>query len=264
MKRNMRVGAILKTLTDYPGQIFTLNYFVEKLIAAKSSVSEDIVILKKIFTELDLGKIETITGASGGVVLKPYKSTEYKEKIVLKIIQDLKDVGRLIPGGFIYYADILYNPHIVKDLGEIIAQEFSEDKIDYVMTVETKGIPIAMMTANFLNVPLVVTRKDNRVSEGATISINYVSGTTGKLQTMYCAKRSIKANSKVLIVDDFLKGGGTIRGMMDLIREFDSEVVGKAVFMENVGQKKKMIEDYYSILQMNIINDDVIVNYNIK
>lgn len=264
MKRNMRVGAVLKTLTDYPGQVFTLNYFVEKLAAAKSSVSEDIVILKRIFNELDLGKIETITGAAGGVVIKPYKSDESKEKIVFKIIQELKDDNRLIPGGFLYYADILYNPHVVKDLGEIIAQRFVENEIDYVMTVETKGIPIAMMTANFLNVPLVVTRKDNRVSEGATISINYVSGTTGKLQTMYCSKRSIKANSKVLIVDDFLKGGGTIRGMMDLVREFDSEVVGKAVFMENVGQKKKMIDDYYSILKMNIINNEVLVSSNIK
>ena len=264
MKRNMRVGAILKTLMDYPGKIFTLNYFVEKLSAAKSSVSEDIVILKRIFNELNLGKIETITGASGGVVLKPYKSKEYKEKIILKIIRELMDTNRLIPGGFLYYADILYNPHIVKDLGEIIAQEFSEYEIDYVMTVETKGIPIAMMTANFLNVPLVVARKDNRVSEGATISINYVSGTTGKLQTMYCAKRSIKTNSKILIVDDFLKGGGTIRGMMDLVREFDSKVVGKAVFMENIGQREKMVEDYYSILQMNIVGDDVVVTYNIE
>ncbi|MCK5763615.1 MAG: hypothetical protein KAH05_05805 [Clostridiales bacterium] len=74
----------------------------------------------------------------------------------------------------------------------------------------------------------------------------------------------MKANSKVLIVDDFLKGGGTIRGMMDLVREFDSEVVGKAVFMENVGQKKKMIDDYYSILKMDIINNDVFVSSNIK
>ncbi len=264
MKRNMRVGAILKKLTDYPGQVFTLNYFVDKLAAAKSSVSEDIMILKRIFNELDLGRIDTITGASGGVVIKPYISDENKEEIVSKIIRELEDTNRLIPGGFLYYADILYSPHIVKDLGEIIAQEFSENEIDYVMTVETKGIPIAIMTANFLNVPLVVTRKDNRVSEGATISINYVSGTTGKLQTMYCAKRSIKANSKVLIVDDFLKGGGTIRGMMDLVREFDSEVVGKAVFMENIGQNEKMIEDYYSILKMNIAENVLNVSSNIK
>ena len=52
--------------------------------------------------------------------------------------------------------------------------------------------------------------------------------------------------------------------MMDLVREFDSEVVGKAVFMENVGQKKKMIDDYYSILKMDIINNDVFVSSNIK
>jgi len=54
MKRNMRVGAILKTLMDYPGEIFTLNYFSERLKAAKSSISEDIVILKSLFRELNI------------------------------------------------------------------------------------------------------------------------------------------------------------------------------------------------------------------
>ncbi|MBN2259383.1 MAG: pur operon repressor [Clostridiales bacterium] len=264
MKRNMRVGAILKTLMDKPGQIFTLNYFAEQLDAAKSSISEDIVILKNILAELKLGRIETITGASGGVVIKPFISDDNKKKLIEDTVAELMDSDRLIPGGFLYYADILYNPHRVKGFGELIAQEFSNYDIDYVMTVETKGIPLALMTADYLNTPLVVARKGNRVSEGATISINYVSGTTGKLQTMYCAKKSIKARSKVLIVDDFLKGGGTIRGMMDLVREFDSEVVGTAVFMENISQKKKMIDGYYSILKMDVVEGRIIIHSEIE
>ncbi len=264
MKRNKRVGAILKTLMDYPSQIFTLNYFSKKLDAAKSSISEDVVILKNILSELDLGNIETITGASGGVVVKPYKSALHKQELVESVANELMKPERIIPGGFIYYTDILYDPHRIKDLGEIVAQEFSNSPIDYVMTVETKGIPLAIMTANFLNVPLVVARKDNRVSEGATISINFVSGTTGKLQTMYCSKRSITKESKVLIVDDFLKAGGTVRGMMDLVREFDSEVVGVAVFMENISQPKKIVKDYYSLLKMEMREDGIIVTSSLK
>ncbi len=253
----MRVGAILKTLMDYPGEIFTLNYFSERLKAAKSSISEDIVIIKGLFRELDLGSIETITGASGGVMVKPFKSEEDRRLLLDRLSKVLMEKNRRIPGGFLYYADILYQAHYVKDLGEMIAQRFFHDKIDYVMTIETKGITLGLMTANYLNVPLVVARKDNRISEGATISINYVSGSTGNLSSMYCAKRAIKRGRRVLIVDDFLRGGGTIRGMMDLVEEFESEVVGVAVFIDNRDQGKKMIRDYYAILNMETVGDEI-------
>lgn len=263
MKRNKRIGVILKTLLDYPNRVFTLNHFSQQLNAAKSSISEDIVILKSILTELDLGRIETITGASGGVVIKPYKSPEAIKSLLAEISEDLMEPGRMIPGGFLYYTDILYDPHRMKDLGESIAQHFSHHAIDYVMTVETKGIPLAIMTAKYLNVPLVVARKDNRVSEGATISINFVSGSTGKLQTMYCSKRAIQPRSNVLIVDDFLRAGGTVRGMSDLVREFDSNVVGVAVFMENTGIEKKMVTDYFALLKMAFTEEGVQVTSNL-
>ncbi len=42
-----------------------------------------------------------------------------------------------------------------------------------------------------------------------------------------------KAKAGVLIVDDFLKGGGTINGMVSLLAEFDSELAGVAVFADN-------------------------------
>ena len=250
MKRNRRIGVILKTLMDYPNRVFTLNYFSQKLDAAKSSISEDIVILKSILAELEFGRVETITGASGGVIIKPYKNERSTAELLESIAKDLMQPERRIPGGFLYYSDILYDAHRVKDLGEVIAQRFADIAIDYVMTVETKGIPLAIMTAKYLNVPLVVARKENRVSEGATISINYVSGSTGTLQTMYCSKGAIAKESNVLIIDDFLKAGGTVRGISDLVREFDSNVIGVAVFMENIDIEKKMVTEYFSLLKM--------------
>lgn len=261
MKRKGRIEVILKILTDYPGQVFTLNYFSNVLGAAKSSISEDIVILKTVLKELDIGKIETTTGSSGGTALKPYKNKKYTKKFLVNMGNDLKKSSRIIPGGFLYYVDILYNPHKVKDLGEIIAQKFSDDNIDYVMTIETKGIPIALMVANFLNVPLVVARKNNKISEGSLVSVNYVSGSTGELQSMYLTKKAIKRKSKVLIVDDFLKAGGTIKGMIDLVNEFNSKVVGVAVFMEDATQENKLIDNYYSLFKMEIVENKIKIEY---
>jgi len=73
------------------------------------------------------------------------------------------------------------------------------------------------MTAQKLNVPVAVIRRNNKVTEGATVSINYVSGSTNSIQTMSLSRRSLKDNAKVLLVDDFMKGGGTAKGMADMM-----------------------------------------------
>ncbi len=60
------------------------------------------------------------------------------------------------------------------------------------MTVETKGIPIAQAVAHHLNVPFIIVRRDSKVTEGPTVSINYVSGSSKRIQTMLFSKRSLK------------------------------------------------------------------------
>lgn len=75
------------------------------------------------------------------------------------------------------------------------------------MTVATKGVPLANAVANILNVPFVIVRRDLKITEGSTVSVNYASGSSDRIEKMFLSKRSLKPNSRVLIVDDFLKGG---------------------------------------------------------
>ena len=93
------------------------------------------------------------------------------------------------------------------------------------MTVATKGIPLAYAVASQLNVPVVIVRRDNKVTEGPTVSINYVSGSAKRIQTMVLSKRSMQKDSSVLIVDDFMKAGGTVMGMISLLEEFNAQLL---------------------------------------
>lgn len=256
LKRNERIGALVKVLSDSPNKIFTLSYFTNLFNAAKSTVSEDLVIVKKMMDKMDLGRVVTIPGAAGGVRYEPFLSKENTEILLTDLINDIKSKERAIPGGFLYLTDVLYNPAYVYRIGSIFAEYFMENSINYVITVETKGIPIAMMTAHALNVPLVIVRNENRVTEGSTLSINYVSGTTGKLMTMYAPKRSIEKGSNVLIIDDFMKGGGTAKGLVDLVNEFDSNVKGIGVLIETMEPEEKMVSDYISLLTLDEKNYD--------
>ena len=72
----------------------------------------------------------------------------------------------------------------------------------------------------------MVIRKDNKVTEGSTVSINYVSGSSRKIETMVLSKRTLAENSNVLVVDDFMRAGGSINGVMNLMNEFKAHVKG--------------------------------------
>ena len=214
-------------LINHPYQLTSLNTFAEKYESAKSSISEDIVIIKRAFEEIEIGTIETITGAGGGVVFTPSISEKEAKAIVQDLRDQLSESNRILPGGYIYLSDLLSTPSILNNIGRIIAKAFKDQKIDAVMTVATKGVPLANAVANVLNVPFVIVRRDLKITEGSTVSVNYVSGSSGdRIEKMFLSKRSLKAGSRVLIVDDFLKGGGTVNGMISLLSEFDSRSSG--------------------------------------
>ncbi|HKL42490.1 MAG TPA: pur operon repressor [Clostridia bacterium] len=249
-KRKERIGAITKILADHPNKVFKLNYFTELFDSAKSSISEDIDIVKGIIDSLKMGEIITIVGASGGVKYIPHLHVDDIQELLEDIVNKLNEPSRVIPGDLLYALDILYDPKYLKKIAKIFSLYYAKENIDYVMTVETKGIPLATMTAEALNVPLAIARDENKVTEGATIGINYASGSTGRLRTMYVSKKSIKDHSNILIVDDFLRGGGTAKGMWDLVVELKSKVIGMCFLTEIDTGKEKMISNYDSLIKI--------------
>lgn len=253
--RNQRVAAITKVLIENPNKIINLNSFTEIFNAAKSTISEDLVVIKDALNKLSMGRIETIPGAAGGIKyiygLSYEKSKEFAEKLCII----LKNRERIIPGNFLYLTDIMFNPQIIHTASIILASAFDGKYVDYVVTVETKGISLAYEVAKMLGVELVVVRRETKFTEGSTLSINYVSGSSGRMQNMSLSKKAMKKGSKCIFIDDFMKAGGTAMGIIDLLKEFDSELLGIGVLIDNVETPKKLIHDYVSIVDFKGIDN---------
>ena len=66
------------------------------------------------------------------------------------ICEKLRSPGRVLPGGFLYFSDILSDPQLVSGMGKLFAAEYYDANVDFVLTMETKGIPIALITAGIL------------------------------------------------------------------------------------------------------------------
>ena len=254
-KRSERIVFMTQYLMNHPNEVVPLTFFVDKFKQAKSSISEDVQIIRETFLKEGLGVVKTVAGASGGVTYKPKMGTEEARKVVDEVIDRLQEKDRLLPGGYLFLSDLMGNPALLNKIGKLMATLYMDEDLDAVVTIATKGISLANAVANILNLPVVVIRKDNKVTEGSTVSINYVSGSSRKIETMVLSKRTLPEGSNVLVVDDFMRAGGSINGVMNLMNEFKARVKGVSVLVESKEVKQRLIEDYTSLVRLSNVDE---------
>jgi purine operon repressor len=257
MRKIERVGAIIKILSDHPNKAYPLKYFCKLFNAAKSTVSEDISTVKQLLARVELGSVETSAGVKGGVRFIPTLSPNRKEKFLNDLSQRLSEGSRILGGGFLYTSDLMFDSNIIRCAAEMFAERFQHAGADYVVTIETKGIPVAQMTAHMLNLPLVVVRRESKISEGSTVSINYFSGSTDRIQKLSLAKRAVENGKNAIVIDDFMRAGGSIKGIIDVLLEFDVKVVGTGVVIAALEPEKKVIDEYYPLLYLGKVDEQL-------
>ena len=257
-RRSDRLVDMTRYLLERPRTLVSLTQFAELYESAKSSISEDLTILKRTFHERGIGLLETIPGAAGGARFTPYMVESEAADFVASLVNAIDDETRVLPGGYVYLSDLLGQPWFLQRIGRLIATQYLREPIDAVMTAATKGVPVAQAVAEQLNVPFVIVRNDTKVTEGPTMSVNYVTGQSQRLEKMELSRRSLPMGSRVLFVDDFMQAGGTILGLSSLVKEFYVQVVGVAVVAEG-RVEHRVIDKYTSLVHVDTNKDDGII-----
>lgn len=216
-------------LMKSPNKSLALSTFCETFDTAKSTASEDLDIIRTAMKRFRFGTLETLPGAAGGVRFRPLIAHEDGLAAVTELCGRMSAPGRVLPGELLYIADLVGDPETLLRMGEIVAGEYYGDEPDFVLTMEMQGIPLAMMTARALGVPVVIARRSVKAYEGAAVHITYPVGSSFK--TMSLPKRLVREGQKTIIVDDVLRTGGTLAGMRSLMDEFNVIVAGTAVLI---------------------------------
>ncbi len=247
IKRTERIAALTRILVSRPNEVISFSAFTERFGSAKSTLSEDMAIIDTSLRHHGLGQLQTVAGAAGGVRFRPCAQPEGAGRFLAGLIDTLLSPDRLLPGGYLYLSDLLADPETVRGLSRIIACAWYDERPDFILTMETKGIPVAMMTADYMNLPLVIARRQSKVYEGSAVNINYPSG-SGRIETMSLSRRAVKTGQRALIVDDLIRGGGTARGLISLMDEFSVEVIGLSFVLSQDTPPRKPIEREKSLL----------------
>ena len=156
------------------------------------------------------------------------------------MIDTLKPLIREIPDfpkkGILFrdITPLLANPSGIALAVEMLANPFRGKNIDLVVGAESRGFIFGTAVACCLSAGFVLVRKPGKLPHkkiSMTYDLEY--GT----DTLEMHEDSILKDQRVLIVDDLLATGGTMKACSDLVERVGGKVVGLAVLIELAGLK---------------------------
>jgi adenine phosphoribosyltransferase len=145
-----------------------------------------------------------------------------------KLIRDIPD----FPKKGILFRDItplLADPSGLALSIELLANPFRGKQIDLVVGAESRGFIFGTAVACCLSAGFILVRKPGKLPhKKVSMSYDLEYGT----DSLEMHADSIVAGQRVLIVDDVLATGGTMKACCDLVKHLKGEVVGVAVLIE--------------------------------
>ena len=148
-----------------------------------------------------------------------------------KLIRDIPD----FPKKGILFRDItplLADPSGLALAIELLANPFRGKNIDLVVGAESRGFIFGTAVACCLSAGFVLVRKPGKLPHNkVSMSYELEYGT----DSLEMHADSIIAGQRVLVVDDVLATGGTMRASCDLVRKLGGAIISVAVLIELEG-----------------------------
>ena len=143
----------------------------------------------------------------------------------------IREVPDFPKPGILFYdiTTVLKEPAAYKEAIDLMLEPYRGEQIDIVVGMESRGFIFSSAMAYQLNAGLVPVRKLGKLP-AETLTVEYALEYGSN--TLEIHRDAIKPGQKVLIVDDLLATGGTVRGTIELVERLQGEVVGLAFLVE--------------------------------
>ncbi|MDH5634696.1 MAG: adenine phosphoribosyltransferase [Candidatus Bathyarchaeota archaeon] len=167
---------------------------------------------------------------------------------------DLKSRIRRIPEfkGVVFWdiTTLLKDKHAFRECINNMSNRYRDKDIDVIVSSEARGFIIGAALAYELGVGFVPIRKKGKLPSKA-IDLTYQK--EYESDTIEIHEDSVERGQKVLLVDDLLATGGTIKANAELIEKLGGKVVGMGFLIElEYLHGRETLEDKYEIF--SIIN----------
>ena len=172
---------------------------------------------------------------------------------------DLKSKVRRIPEfkGVVFWdiTPLLKDKSCFKECIKLLADHYRGKDIDAIVSNEARGFIVGAALAYELGVGFIPVRKKGKLPFKC-VDLTYKK--EYECDTIEIHEDAVEQGDKVLLIDDLLATGGTIKANIDLVEKLGGEVVGIGFLIElGYLDGRKAIGDKYdvfSIIQCNTTN----------
>ncbi|MBL7155643.1 MAG: adenine phosphoribosyltransferase, partial [Candidatus Omnitrophica bacterium] len=150
-------------------------------------------------------------------------------------MKDLKKIIRNVPDfpkkGIVFrdITTLIGEKGAFKEVVDELVKRYENKKIDYVVSVESRGFIFGAALAHKLQCGLVPVRKKGKLpaaTHSATYDLEY-----GK-DTLEIHKDAFEVGKRVLILDDLLATGGTTNAAIELVKKLGGKIEEAAFVIE--------------------------------
>ena len=153
----------------------------------------------------------------------PIKIAGLKRELPICPVSDTLSIG-----AFVIFGD----PELTTAAAEELLRRAPE--YDYIITAEAKGIPLAHEMARLAgNQKYFIARKKAKAYMTGVFEVKVHSITTAGEQSLFLDKADadLIRDSKILIVDDVISTGESLRAVEELVTEAGGNIVGKMTIL---------------------------------
>lgn len=150
-------------------------------------------------------------------------------------------------GAFVIFGDVELTCACARDLLKIAPEH------DIMITSESKGIPLIFeMARQAGSNQYIVARKMQKLYMSDTFSCEVNSITTAKKQTLYLDGKDaeLMRGKRVLIVDDVISTGESLRAIEELVEHAGGNIVGKIAILAEGDAKDREDIKYLEVLPL--------------
>ncbi len=164
--------------------------------------------------------------------------TDIREELKKKIVFD--------EDGYFDNTPLVTEITWLKIMSNYALEKFAGRRVTKILTAAVDGIPVSTLVANLLEVDLIIAKGSKEVGINDFVEETYIPKGSAIRQSLYFPKHSIRKRDSILIIDDVVRTGETVKALVDMVVNQRADIAGIYVLVTVGDEWKEYLKDCIS------------------
>jgi len=178
-----------------------------------------------------------------GMLLPNY---EMAKQIVNRTLRYLNDIVRskidIDKQGIINTVELMSDVNLLNIIAYMIAEEYIQEGVSKILTT-INCVPLATLVAEKIKASLIIAKNLKDVGVKNFIEESYSLVSLPMQATLYVPSNLLSTDDKVLILNDVLRSGRTLKALVNIVRKANAKIAGIYALIAVGSEWKKVVSE---------------------